>query len=181
MSFLDIILMILIGASCVYGLTKGFIRDVFSLFAIIIGVVIAFIGYPWAAGYLSAVIPAGAPANIVGFALIFLSVSIGVSLLGMAISKAIAGADLSVYDRVAGACFGLIEGIIVASVIVVIASVLVPPAVSSSRIAPFLLRGVDASLRLLPSDTQKQIDNSKDTLTKMRDEAITPPEGGNGE
>ncbi len=181
MSLLDIILMVIIGASCIYGITKGFIRDVFSLVAIVIGVVVAFIGYPWAAGYLSAIIPAGPPANIVGFALIFLSVSIGVSVLGVAISKAIAGADLSVYDRVAGACFGLIEGIVVASVIVVVTSVLVPPAISSSRIAPYLLRGVDVAVRLLPSDTQKRIDTSKDTLTKMRNEAVTPPEAGNGQ
>ena len=178
MSLFDIILMVLIGASCIYGITKGFIRDIFSLVAIVCGVIAALVGYPWAAGYLSAIIPAGPPANIVGFALILLSVSIAVSVLGVVISKAIAGADLSVYDRIAGACFGLIEGIVIASVIVVITSVLAPSAISSSRIAPPLLRGVDAAITLLPSDTRKQIDTSKDTLKKMQNEAITPPEGG---
>ncbi len=178
MSLLDIILMVLIGASCIYGITKGFIRDIFSLIAVIIGVIAALLGYSWAAGYISAIIPAGPPANIVGFALILLTVSIAVSALGIVISKAIAGADLSLYDRVAGACFGLIEGIIVASIIAVVTMVLAPSAVSTSRIAPYLLRGVDAVITLLPSDTQKQIDTSKDTLKKMQNETTTPAEGG---
>jgi membrane protein required for colicin V production len=181
MSLLDIILMILIGASCIYGITKGFIRDVFSLVAIIAGVIAALVGYSWAAGYLSAIVPAGSPANIAGFALILLSVSIAVSVLGVVISKAIAGADLSIYDRVAGAFFGLIEGIIVGAVIVVIAAVLVPSAVSSSRIAPRLLRGVDAVITLLPSDTRKQIDTSKETLKKMQNETTIPLKGGDGQ
>lgn len=176
MSILDIILIIVVGTTCIYGITKGFIRDIFSLIAVITGVVAAFIGYTWAAGYLSAIIPAGPPANIVGFALILLSVSIAVSVLGVVISKAMTGADLSVYDRIAGACFGLIEGIVVASVIVIITAVLIPSAVTSSRIAPPLLRGVNAVITLLPSDTQKQIDASKNALEKMRNEAIIPPE-----
>jgi membrane protein required for colicin V production len=177
MSILDIIMMIIIGASCIYGITKGFIRDVFSLIAVIVGVIAALVGYPWAAAYLSALVPAGPPANIIGFALILLIVSIGVSVLGVVISKAIAGADLSVYDRIAGACFGLIEGIVVASVIAVIAAVLTPSAVSSSRIAPYLLRGVDAAITLLPSDTREQIDSSKKTLRKLRNE-MTPQATG---
>jgi membrane protein required for colicin V production len=181
MSILDIIVMVIIGASCIYGITKGFIRDIFSLIAVIAGVIAALVGYPWAAGYLSALVPAGPPANLVGFALILLSVSIAVSILGVVISKAIAGADLSVYDRVAGACFGLIEGLVVASLIAVIASVLAPSAVSSSRIAPQLLRGVDAVITLLPSDTRKQIDTSKTTLKKLQNETTTPTEGGKGQ
>jgi membrane protein required for colicin V production len=176
MGIFDTILIILIGMSCIYGIIKGFIRDIFSLIAVIIGVVVAFIGYPWAAGYLSAIVPAGPPANIIAFALILLSVSIAVSVLGIAISKAIAGADLSVYDRIAGACFGLIEGIIVACLIVVITAVLIPSAVTSSRIAPHLLKGVNAVITLLPTDTQKQIDSSRNALKKLRNESITPSE-----
>jgi len=176
MSFLDIIVMILVGTTCIYGITKGFFRDIFSLIAVVAGVVAAFIGYPWAAGHLSAIIPAGPPANIIGFALILLTVSIAVSVLGVVISKAITGADLSVYDRIAGACFGLIEGIVVACLIVIIAAVLIPSAVTSSRIAPQLLKGVNAAITLLPSDTQKRIDASKSALEKMRNEAAMPPE-----
>ncbi len=126
MSIFDIILIVLISTTVIYGITKGFIRDIFSLIAVIVGVVVAFIGYPWAAGYLSEIIPAGPPANIVGFAVILLSVSIAVSVLGVVISKAISGADLSVYDRIAGAFFGLFEGIVVACFIVVIAATLSP-------------------------------------------------------
>lgn len=176
MGIFDTILIILIGASCVYGITKGFIRDIFSLIAVIIGVVAAFIGYPWAAGYLSAIVPAGPPANILGFALILLSVSIAVSVLGVVISKAIAGADLSAYDRIAGACFGLIEGIVIASIIVVIAAALIPSAVASSRIAPPLLKGVNAVITILPADTQKRIDASRNALEKLGNEQITPSE-----
>jgi membrane protein required for colicin V production len=180
MNILDIVLIVLIGASVIYGITKGFIRDVFSLIAVIIGVAAAFIGYPWAAGYLSGLIPAGPPANIAGFALILLSVSIAVSVLGIVIAKAISGADLSTYDRVAGAFFGLMEGLVVACLITVLAAVLIPSAVSSSRVAPHLLRVVSAAETLLPTDTQERIDTAKDTLKKMRDEAATEPKSPEG-
>jgi membrane protein required for colicin V production len=180
MSIFDIILIVLISASAIYGITKGFIRDVFSLIAVIVGVVVAFIGYPWAAGYLAKIIPAGPPANIAGFAVILLSVSIAVSVLGVVIAKAIAGADLSVYDRVAGACFGLFEGIVVACFITVLAATLIPSATSSSRIAPHLLRVVNAAVSLLPADSQEKIDAAKGTLKKMRDEAVTTPKAQEG-
>jgi len=175
MSILDIILIILITASAIYGITKGFIRDIFSLIAVIIGVVAAFIGYPWAASYLAGIIPAGAPANIAGFAIILLSVSIAVSVLGVILAKMIAGADLSIYDRIAGACFGLIEGLVVASFIVFFTAILIPSAVSSSRIAPGLLRAVNTTVSVLPADVQEKIDAVKTSLTKMRNEAVTAP------
>ncbi len=176
MSFLDIILVILIGTTCIYGITKGFIRDIFSLIAVIAGVVAAFIGYPWLASNLASIMPAGPLANIVGFSIILLVVSIAVSVLGVVISKAVAGTDLSAYDRIAGAFFGLLEGIVVASIIVVITAVLIPSAVNSSRIAPHLLRGVNAVIDILPNDTQNRIEASKDALKKMRDEAAQPPQ-----
>lgn len=176
MSSLDILLIILISASAIYGIAKGFIRDVFSLIAVIVGVIAAFMGYRWAASYLTGIIPAGPPANIAGFAIILLSVSIAVSVLGVVIAKAIAGADLSVYDRIAGACFGLIEGIVVACLIVVIAAVVIPSAVSSSRIAPHLLRTVNAAVTLLPADVREKIDSAKGALEKMQHEAVAPPQ-----
>lgn len=180
MSVFDIILIVIITASAIYGITKGFIRDVFSLIAVILGVIAAFIGYPWAASYLTGIIPAGPPANIAGFALILISVSIAVSVLGVVIAKAIAGADLSVYDRVAGAFFGLFEGIVVASFITILAATVIPSSVTSSRIAPHLLKVVNATVSILPADTQKEIDAATNTLKKMRDEAVAAPKAQEG-
>ena len=46
MNYLDVTIIIILGASVIYSVIKGFIRDAFSLLAVILGIVAALLFYP---------------------------------------------------------------------------------------------------------------------------------------
>jgi membrane protein required for colicin V production len=172
MNYLDITIIIILGASAIYSIIKGFIRDAFSLLAVILGIVAALLFYPTGAKMLDGLITSPQIANIVSFAVIFLAVSIIVSIVGMLISKMIKTADLSFYDRVAGGVFGLIKGYILVAVLVIILTTLFPTSVESSRIAPYIVRSINVVTDILPENYQKKIEEQKRSLKNLNEKEI---------
>jgi len=166
-NYLDISIIIILGASTIYSVIKGFIRDAFSLLAVILGMVAALLFYPMGAQMLEGFISQLQIANIVSFAIIFLTVSIVVSIVGMLISKMIKGADLSFYDRVAGGAFGLVKGYILVAVLVIIVTTLFPSSTTTSRIAPYIIKSVTMVTDILPKDYQRKIEKQRRSLENI--------------
>ena len=131
------------------------------------GIVAALMFYPVGGQMLSELIPQIQIANIVSFWIIFLTVSILVSIVGMLISKMIKGADLSFYDRVAGGAFGLIKGYILVAVLVIIISTLFPSSIRTSKIAPYIVKSVNMVTDILPKDYQREIDKQRKSLENI--------------
>ncbi len=169
MNYLDVTIIIILGASVIYSIIKGFIRDAFSLLAVILGIVAALLFYPAGARMLAGLITNPQIANIVSFALIFLAVSIVVSLLGMLVSKMIKTADLSFYDRVAGGAFGLLKGYILVAVLVIVVTTLFPASIRTSKIAPYIVRSIRVVTDILPADYQRKIEEQKRNLENLND------------
>jgi membrane protein required for colicin V production len=163
-NYLDISIIIILGASTIYSVIKGFIRDAFSLLAVILGIVAALLFYPMGAQMLGGLISQIQIANIVSFSLIFLTVSIVISVVGMLISKMIKGADLSFYDRVAGGAFGLTKGYILVAVLVIIVTTLFPSSITTSKIAPYIVKSVNVVTDILPKDYQREIEKQRKSL-----------------
>ena len=174
MSTLDIIIIIVIGVGTISGAVKGFIRDVFSLIAVVAGIIVALLFYERAAGYLVRIIPETTVARTVGFAVIFVAVAVIVSIIAHFLSKSLSP-DVSPYDRFAGACFGFIKGLILVALILFILTVLVPGTVKGSRLAPPIMHGTDLVIDLFPKGVKEKIDRAKDAL-RLIGGAITTPE-----
>lgn len=172
MNYLDIAIIIILGASVIYSVIKGFIRDAFSLLAVILGIVAALFFYPTGAQMLAGLITNPQIANIAAFAAIFLAVSIVVSLLGMLVSKMIKTADLSFYDRVAGGAFGLVKGYIIVAVLVIVVTTLFPASTRSSKITPYVVRSIRVVTDILPVDYQRKIEEQKRNLENLNERAI---------
>ena len=164
MNYLDISIIIILGASTIYSVIKGFIRDAFSLLAVVLGIVAALLFYPMGAQMLREFISQTQIANIVSFAIIFLTVSIVVSIVGMLISKMIKGADLSFYDRVAGGAFGLTKGYLLVAVLVIIVTTLFPSLTTTSKIAPYIVKSVNVVTDILPKNYQREIEKQRKSL-----------------
>ncbi len=164
MNYLDISIIVILGASTIYSVIKGFIRDAFSLLAVILGIVAALLFYPMGAQMLGGFISQIQIANIVSFSLIFLTVSIVISVAGMLISKMIKGADLSFYDRVAGGAFGLTKGYILVAVLVIIVTTLFPSSITTSKIAPHIIKSVNVVTDILPKNYQREIEKQRKSL-----------------
>jgi membrane protein required for colicin V production len=105
MNTLDIIFLVLIGASIIYSLIRGLVREIFSFLSIILGFFAASYGSAAMANWLHRWIENETFAQILGFALLFILVAFAISLLGKVLSRLAKKMDLNWADRMGGAAF----------------------------------------------------------------------------
>ena len=167
MNTLDIIFLILIGASVIYSLIRGLVREIFSFLAIILGFFAASYGSAAMTIWLTRWIEHETLAQILGFAILFVLVAFCVSLLGKLLSRLMKKMDLGWADRTAGAAFGFLKAILLVAIILLVLTAFLPPKskiLSESQVSPIALniaRGlsflVPEKLRALYTEKEKEL------------------------
>ena len=120
MTVFDYAVILIIGLSLVLSVIRGAVREVLSLAAW----VLAF----WAAQYYAVEIATLLPDTLsnpslrlmTGFALVFLTVLVVMSLIAILSSKLVKASGLSVADRTLGALFGLARGFLMVLILVLL-------------------------------------------------------------
>lgn len=121
MNYLDIILLIPLVWGFIRGLSKGFIIEIASLVALIVGIwaainfsdfLTSFLGskFDWNASYIP----------IISFIIIFVAVVIGIFILAKLIEKFVNLLALGLFNKLAGAVFGALKFAIILSVLFLI-------------------------------------------------------------
>lgn len=112
MTYLDWILLAILGISFVIGAWRGLVFEVLSVFVW----VAAFLAAQWFAPYVAAKLPltdvADALKHLIAFILIFITVAFVAGLINSLIKKLISAVGLRPVDRSLGAIFGLFRGVI---------------------------------------------------------------------
>jgi membrane protein required for colicin V production len=114
---LDIITLILVGGGFVFGFMRGFIHEVLTLVAWVLAIVALKVLHDPATGALEGTVGTRAGAAVLAFALVF-----GVTfILGKLLARRIGGATrksvVGPIDRVLGAGFGALKGLIGATML----------------------------------------------------------------
>ncbi|MEM1391120.1 MAG: CvpA family protein [Pseudomonadota bacterium] len=155
----DGIAIVIVIASILMALARGFLRELATLGAFIAALAAAYYAHAFFYGPLSNILPETAPDWIPDAVLIvgtFLVIYILVAWFGVSLSKNLQGADgISLVDRLAGGVFGFLRG---AVVIVFFAFVIdlgmdkdqVPEFISEARIYPVMEFSVTAIKKRLP-------------------------------
>lgn len=161
MNWLDIVLAALLLATTVWGIVKGLIKQVIGIAAVVAGLVLAALNYREAAGVFHKFIADRAIGNFLAFILIFAAVLIAGALLGWLLTKAMRG-PLAAVNRLTGAVFGLIKGVLIGGVIVFALLVfdVSRPTLERSRLAPFCFGATRAAVHLIPKDLKEKFDSS---------------------
>ncbi len=139
MNTLDIIFCILIGASIIYSLIRGLVREIFSFLAVILGFLGASYGYGVVAQWLGHWMENVTLCQILGFIILLLLISLSLSLSGRILSGAVNKTGLGWADRMGGAAFGFLKAILLIAIIVLILTAFLPgksALLSESRVAP---------------------------------------------
>jgi membrane protein required for colicin V production len=139
---LDIIFLILIGASVLYSLIRGLVREVFSFLAIILGFCGTSYGYLAMARGLRRWVENEAFAQVLGFVVLFIFLALAISLLGKALSRLVKKTDLSLGDHLGGGAFGFLKAVFLIAVILLVLTAFLPPrskVLSESRVSPHVL------------------------------------------
>jgi membrane protein required for colicin V production len=153
-TFLDYVFAGIVLVSIGFALTKGLVREIISLVALICGFTLAVFYYPVVGGKLAEFTRTDSLANFLGFLIIFsVCILIGV-IAAFLVNRFVKTASLKWVDRLLGGVFGLLRGWIIASILVValIAFPVREDMIARSVLAPYLLAGARAAVLLVPQN-----------------------------
>ena len=161
MNWVDVVIIVVMGISVLFGVRWGLIKEVFILLALIFGVIIAGRSYSLGAKILSSVIHSPNAANILGFVLMFILVAVILTIIGVLLKRLIRLIRLGWIDRAGGGVFGLLRWAIIIGVAV--AFITRFPVLGSDKwmkdaiLPPFFLHFIESLWRLIPPELSRVV------------------------
>ncbi len=145
-------------ASVVAAALKGFIRELISLAALVVGLAVAALGYGRVAVWFEDLARSREVALGAGFLTLFLATLLVGALISALAKKLIKAAGVQWFDRFLGGIFGLIRGVVIDCVLLMafVAFAIKPEAVRQSGLAPYVLTGARVIALAMPGDLKTQ-------------------------
>ena len=168
-NYLDIVFIIIISAFSIYGLIRGFVKEIVSIISIVLGFYIALYWYEEAARYLAGFKNQNLQ-NILGFILVFIVASLILSLLGKLVSLALKGIELGCINYLLGLVFGFVKGVFVVCVILMVLVYFQPHSnkvLAESQLAPTIISLTKTIAALAPPGLREQFTVKLDKLKKV--------------
>ena len=127
MTWVDLLILGLIGLSMTISLFRGFVKEAFSLATWIIGIWVALVFADELAALVEPWIPMPSVRVIGSFAILFLVVLILGAWVNYLVSQLVKKTGLSGTDRMLGTIFGIARGIVIVAILVLVAGLTVLP------------------------------------------------------
>ncbi len=159
-----VVLSVLLAAS------QGFFYELFSLAGVVIGYIAAVWGYRRVALFFAPLVKSAWVADIAGFLTIFLAVVIVAGICARLARWFFKEAGLRWFDRLLGAAFGLVRGVLFVAVCLLAVTSFAPEskAVAGSTIAPYVLVIARAAIWVAPGQLRARFDEGLKALRQMR-------------
>ena len=174
MSTVDIVLLVLVGASTLYGAFRGGVKEIFSIVAIVGGIA----GGIYLHGPMANALGGSGVAHVVGFGVIFLVVAWALHKLGSMIRTGLKLMFLGGVDRLVGAGIGLFRGIVLVGLIWGLAAAYVDGSkqwIKDSKLSLPVLKGVELVSPVFPESLRDGFEGKyrelKGSWKEMREKA----------
>ena len=122
MTALDIFVILLLGGAALIGFVRGFTHEILSLLAWVAGIAALKLFHAPLQDRLVDAVGTGAAASVVAFALLFLPAYIAVKLFARAVGGKARRSVLGPVDRLLGGGFGILKGLISATLFFLLAN-----------------------------------------------------------
>src|SRR5580693_6154847 len=147
MNWLDYVFLAILLLSVVMSARKGFSREIIGLAAAVFALVLGMWFYGLAGSFLLPYVSSARVANLAGFLLVVFAVLALGWMLGWIVSRFLRTIGLSFFDRLLGATFGFVRGLLIAIALLTaylafgpeVDSKTVSGSVLNSHIAPYVL------------------------------------------
>jgi membrane protein required for colicin V production len=160
MNWLDFVLALILIASGVAGLRRGFSRQIIGFISGVLALLLGIWFYGTVGFYLLPYASSRTLANAGGFAVVFCGVLLLGALVSFAVGRFVAVTGLSIVDHLLGAGFGLLRGLLFA--IAIILGVMAfsrgdkpPEAIVHSRMAPYIVDAARMVVSMAPHDLKE--------------------------
>lgn len=157
-NWLDWVLAAVVLASVLAALLKGIVRELIALASVVVGLVVAAIGYSRAALWFEDLTRSHEVALGLGFLVLFLGTLAVGALVSLLARKLVQTAGLQWFDRFLGGVFGLVRGVVVDCIVlmVLVAFSIKPEAVQRSLLAPYVATGARVIALAMPGELKAQ-------------------------
>lgn len=122
MSALDIFVILLLGGGALIGFVRGFVHEVLSLFAWVVAIAMLKLFHGQLAEGLAGSGSTGAGAAVLAFAILFVPTFVLVKLLARSLGGRTRKSMLGPVDRVLGGGFGMLKGLLGATLFFLLAN-----------------------------------------------------------
>jgi membrane protein required for colicin V production len=170
MNLLDVILIVVIAFSSVYGLFKGLVKEVISILALIIGLIGASRLFEKVSPLFKDLGLGEQVARILSFIILFIAIFVALILIGKLIHKLVHTVFLGWLNRLGGIGFGFIRGVIVSAIIIMILTMILSekaPILSESKLTPHIMSLSRVLVSLVPDDLQKRFMEKEEKLREF--------------
>jgi len=167
MNSFDIVVAVILGFCLIRGIFRGLVKEMASIIGVLAGFYAAYTYYPEMAGLLSRWIDNASYLNITSFMVLFCFILIIISILGVVLKYLMSIAHLGWVDRVSGACFGILKGVLIVSVLLVTLTAFLPkgsPLVRDSLLAPHINMLSENMAKIISDDMQHAFDEKMGEL-----------------
>ncbi|MEK6193171.1 MAG: CvpA family protein [Deltaproteobacteria bacterium] len=159
MTVLDVVMIVIVGFCLIRGIFRGLIKEISSIVGVLAGYYAAYTYYTYPSKILSKWLTDAGYINILSFFIIFCLVFLTISILGVIIKYLLSISFLGWVDRICGAGFGLIKGVLIAAILLVALTAFLPkgpPVVKKSFLAPHVVLISEAMSKVVPKQMKQQ-------------------------
>jgi membrane protein required for colicin V production len=169
MNFFDIIVIVILGYCFIRGIFRGLVKELSSIIGVFGGFYAAYTYYPDLAKPLSKWIANTGYLNILSFLIIFCVVFMLISILGIIINYLLKIVFLGWLDRISGAMFGAMKGILIVSVLLIALTAFLPkgtPVLKDSLLSPYVTLVSEKMAKVISKDMNHAFSTKIATLKK---------------
>jgi membrane protein required for colicin V production len=176
LSLLDLLLAVIVGGSVVFGFLAGFARAGVSFLAAIAGVLFGFWFYGIPADFIHRYVGSQTFSNIFGFLTVFFVCVLMGALIGKLLAKLLKWTGLSWLDRLMGAGFGLVRGVIAAvafvSILLAFTPKPVPNWMTGSMLLPYAIDASNMIATLAPRGLKNSVRETVGEVHQLWDDQV---------
>jgi membrane protein required for colicin V production len=180
-NWLDYVLIAVLGFSAIRSFMRGFSREVIGLCAAIAALVLGMWFYGTASSLVRTWITSDRTANFIGFLIVVFTVLAAGAILGAIVKRFLSAVGLSFFDRLLGACFGLLRGALIAIALLTAYIAFgprtstneAPSGVVHSQFAPYLLGASSIFVDIAPMELKRSFREVYDEVRSATRDAIS--------
>jgi membrane protein required for colicin V production len=185
MNWLDYLLIVILALSAIRSFMRGFSREVIGLCAAVAALVLGMWFYGTASSLVRTWIVSDRAANFIGFLIVVFAVLLAGAIAGAIVKRFLSAVGLSFFDRLLGACFGLVRGALIAIALLTAYIAFgprddtktAPSGVVHSQIAPYLLSASSIFVDIAPMELKRSFREVYDEVRAATQGAINKDSG----
>jgi membrane protein required for colicin V production len=155
----DILIIIILVVTLTRGIFRGLVKELASIIAVLGGFYAAYSYYPLLSSPLERWLPQPGWADIVGFVILFTFLYLVVSILGVVIKYLLSIAFMGWVDRLCGARFGGLKGVLICAVLLVALIAFLPAnsvLVKDSMLSPYIKMMAQPMARVVSKEMRQR-------------------------